>query len=68
MNKKLKYYIISAEDARRIGVTAFRQGSSRDGYLVHSDDFACATADFRERAQEVTENEALEFINSLRNG
>lgn len=67
MNKKLKYYIISAVDAHRIGVTAYRQGNSRDGYLVHSDDFACATADFRERALEVTENEAMEFIKSLGN-
>ena len=65
MNKKLKYYIVSADDARRLGVTAYRQGHEKDGYLVHSGDFVCATEDFLERAMEVTENEAVEFVKSL---
>lgn len=65
MNKKLKYYIVSADDARRLGVTAYRQGNEKDGYLVHSGDFVCATEDFLERAIEVTENEAVEFVKSL---
>ena len=64
---KLKYYIISAEDARRLGVTPYREGNSENGYLVHSGDFACATADFMERAIEVTEKEGLEFVKTLRN-
>ena len=61
----LKYYIISADDAHRLGVTDYRQGNGKDGYLVNSDDFACATEDFLERAMEVTENEAVEFVKSL---
>ncbi|MBQ7685440.1 MAG: hypothetical protein IJT48_13245 [Bacteroidaceae bacterium] len=64
---KLKYYIISADDARRLGVAGYREGNSEDGYLVHSDDFACATGDFLERALPVTEAEAVEFVKSLHN-
>lgn len=67
MSNKLKYYIISADDARRLGVTDYREGNSKDGYLVHSGDFACATEDFLERALEVTEKEAVEFVKSLGN-
>lgn len=63
---KLKYYIISADDARRLGVSGYREGNAHEGYLVHSDDFACATDDFLERALEVTETEAVEFVKSLR--
>lgn len=62
---RLKYYIIGSDDAHRLGVTGFRQGNARDGYLVHSDDFACATQDFMQRAIEVTEKEAVEFVKSL---
>ena len=62
---KLQYYIISADDARRLGVTAYREGNATDGYLVHTGDFACATQDFMERALPVTENEAVEFVKSL---
>ena len=65
---KLKYYIISHDDAVRIGVTQYRRGTPQDGYVVHSGDFACATEDFLERAVEVTEEEASEFIKSLENG
>jgi hypothetical protein len=65
MSNKLKYYIISADDAHRLGVTAYREGNSKDGYLVHSGDFACATEDFMERALEVNEKEAVEFVKSL---
>lgn len=66
MSKKLKYYIIGADDARRLGVVQFRLGNDKDGYLVHTDDMACATADFRERATEVTEKEAEEFAKLIR--
>ena len=66
MSKKLKYYIIGADDARRLGVTLFRLGNDKDGYLVHSDDLACATTDFLERATEVTETEAEEFAKLIR--
>lgn len=65
--KKLRYYIISADDAGRLGVTGYREGNAEDGYLVHSDDFACATEDFLQRAIKVTEKEAVEFVKTLRN-
>ena len=61
----LKYYIVSADDAHRLGVSDYRQGNSKKGYLVNSDDFVCATEDFMERAMEVTENDAIEFVKSL---
>ncbi len=63
---KLKYYIISAVDAHRLGVTTYREGNESKGYLVHSDDFSCATEDFMERAETVTEKEAVEFVKSLK--
>lgn len=62
---RLQYYIISAEDARRMGVAKYREGNEEDGYLVHSDDFVCTTDDFMERALAVTEREAVEFVKSL---
>lgn len=62
---KLQYYIISADDARRLGVAGYREGNQKDGYLVHSGDFACATEDFLLRALPVTETEAVEFVKSL---
>lgn len=64
--KAIQYYIVSHDDAMRLGVTDFRQGTPKDGYLVHSGDFACATADFLERAIPVSEKEALEFIKTLK--
>lgn len=64
--KAIQYYVISHDDALSLGVTEFRQGTAKKGYLVHSGDFACATADFLERAIKVSEQEALEFIKSLK--
>lgn len=63
--KAIQYYIVSHDDALRLGVTGYRQGTPRDGYLVHSGDFACATEDFLERALPVSEKEAMDFINTL---
>ena len=56
----LKYYIVSADDAHRLGVADYRQGNSKKGYLVNSDDFVCATEDFMERAMEVAFSMSLE--------
>lgn len=61
----MKYYIISAKDAIRLGCAAFRQGNAEKGYLVNSNDFICATEDFLERATEVSPAEAKNFIKSL---
>ncbi len=63
--KPIQYYIISHEDALRLGVTSYRQGSPKDGYVVHGGDFVCATQDFLDRAKPVSEQEALNFIKSL---
>ena len=65
--KILKYYIVSAEDAGRLGVTAYREGNERKGYLIHSEDLMFATDDFLDRATEVTEKEAVEFVKNLNN-
>lgn len=65
--KAIQYYIISHDDALRLGVAQYRQGTPKDGYVVHSGDFACATEDFLQRAVHVTEQEALDFIKSLKN-
>lgn len=62
----IQYYIISAADAKRLGVAEYRQGNAEQGYLVHSGDFICATDDFLERAQPVSESEAREFIKTLK--
>jgi hypothetical protein len=63
--KAIQYYIIGYEDARRLGVTQYRIGTPRDGYVVHGGDFAGATDDFMERAVPVTREEALDFIKGL---
>lgn len=60
-----QYYIISSEHARRIGVTEFRHGGT-EGYVVTSGDLATAPRDIRDAAMAVTENEALEFIDSIK--
>lgn len=65
--KPIQYYIISHDDAVRIGVAQYRQGTPTKGYLVHGGDFACATQDFLDRAIAVSEKEATDFINTLRN-
>ncbi len=63
----MKYYIINSSDAKRLGLTGFRQGNASKGYLVHTGDFICATEDFMERAEEVSETQAKNFIKSLSN-
>lgn len=66
MSQKIQYYIISHEDAVRLGVTDYRQGSPLKGYVVHGGDFLCATEDFLERATPISEHEAVEFVKSLK--
>lgn len=65
--RAIRYYIISYEDAKRLGVAHYRQGTPKDGYVVHSGDFACATDDFFGRAVPVSEQEAMDFIKNLKN-
>ena len=60
-----KYYIISNEDARQMGVTEFRLGSPEKGYIVNSGDFGVVNGEILARAQEVSEKEAKEFIEKL---
>lgn len=63
---KLNYYIIDAADAHRLGVTAYREGNTKEGYLVHEGDFAANTSYIKQRALPVTEKEAVEFVKSLK--
>lgn len=63
--KAIQYYIVSHDDALRLGVTQYRKGTPKDGYVVHSGDFACATQDFMERALPVSEKEAMDFLKTL---
>lgn len=59
------YFIISSEDAWLLSLAQFRKGNSEKGYVVHSGDLVSAPRDIRNRAREVTEQEALEFIKQL---
>jgi len=62
---KQYYYIISAESARKLGVTAFRRGNEEKGYLVTSGDLVTAADDIWSSATRVTEKEAFEFVEQL---
>lgn len=62
----IQYYIISYDDAKRLGVLGYRQGNAEDGYLVNRGDMSCATQDFFDRAREVSEKEAKDFILKIR--
>lgn len=59
------YYIISAQDARFLGVTEYRRGNTEVGFLVHGGDLETAPEQIKAAAREVTENEALKFIEGL---
>lgn len=59
------YYIISAESARKLGVTDFRRGNEDMGYLVTPGDLVTAADDIRRDAVQVTEKEAFEFVEQL---
>ena len=61
----MKYYLIDNKAAEQLGITGFRQGSRGKGYLVNVGDLATAPDSVRERAQEMTEKEALNFIKEL---
>ena len=59
------YFIISSEDAWTLSLATFRKGNTEKGYVVNSGDLASAPRDIRNRAREVTEQEALDFIKEL---
>jgi len=60
-----KYYIISADNARTLGVTSFRNGSEEKGYLVNDSDVEYAPGNIRREAREVSVQEAKEFVKNL---
>lgn len=62
---KTRYYIISAQDAMFLGVTEYRRGNAEKGYIVNGGDLATAPQQIKNNAQEVTEQEALIFIEQL---
>ena len=61
-----KYYIISADDARLIGVTEFRNGNEEKGYVVNGGDIEKAPRNVKRKARLVSENEALDFVSNLK--
>lgn len=64
---KSNYYIISADHARLLGVTDFRYGSEQDGYIVNGGDLAVATQDVWNEALPVSEHEAEQFVQRIKN-
>lgn len=60
----MKYYIITVEDARTLGLLEYRQGNVEKGYLVSSSDIIFHD-EIMKRAREVTHSEATEFVNNL---
>ena len=60
----MKYYIISAEDAQKLGLHTFRHGN-RKGYVVNASDLEHTEKGRETEAREVTEQEAIKFINEL---
>lgn len=61
-----KYYIISADDARLIGVAEYRYGSEEEGFVVNGGDLETAPQGVKSNARLVTESEALEFVSNLK--
>lgn len=59
------YYIISSEDAHKLGVTAFRKGDNVRGYVVTVGDLVTAPEEIRDSALPVSEKEAERFIKEL---
>lgn len=63
----MKYYIVSAEMAEKIGVKGFRTGNEKDGYLVNTSDIAIIGVQnaVLQGAREVTAWEAKKFIDNV---
>jgi len=62
---KTKYYIISAAQAGKLGLTAIRKGNHEKGYLVNGGDLLIAPEQIKEAAEEVSSKEARNFISEL---
>jgi hypothetical protein len=59
-----KYYIISAVQAGKLGLTAIRKGNHEKGYLVNGSDLL-NSPQVRDEAVEVSITEAQNFIAEL---
>ncbi len=61
---KTRYYIISAAQAGKLGLTAIRKGNHEKGYLVNGGDLL-NSQQVRDEAVEVSITEAQNFIAEL---
>ena len=63
----MKYYIVPAELADKLKIKSFRSGNDTIGYLCNAGDFATFGIDsaVAAGAKLVTEQEAIEFYNTL---
>lgn len=63
----MKYYIVPAELAEKLKIKSFRSGNDTIGYLCNAGDFATFGIDsaVAAGAKLVTEQEAIEFYNTL---
>lgn len=60
-----QYYIISSKDAHILGVTSFRHGNEKKGFVVTVGDMVTASEDIKKSAKPVSESEAIKFIKDL---
>lgn len=61
---KTRYYIISAAQAGKLGLTAIRKGNHEKGFLVNGGDLL-TSPQVRDEAVEVSITEAQNFIAEL---
>lgn len=63
----MKYYIVPAELADELKIKSFRSGNDKIGYLCNAGDFATfgIASAVAAGAKIVTEQEAIEFYNTL---
>ena len=63
----MKYYIVPAELAEKLKIKSFRSGNDTIGYLCNAGDFATFGIEsaVAAGAKLVTEQEAIEFYNTL---
>ena len=65
----MKYYLLPYLLAVRLGITDFRHGNSAIGYIATSGDLAAVGVEsaLAEGARELTEAEAMNIMNKLKN-
>jgi hypothetical protein len=63
----MKYYLVPESLADRLNVKSFRHGSASVGYIITIGDLSTIGIDeaIREGAKEISEKNAIQFINNL---